>query len=371
MSLTILPVVALVSIMTASVRAAFGVRWTAALALFALCLAPQAVADGGDACAMCNGVRAQDEIWVINVRGVCGCCSAENIRQGTLVEVYESCDDEGHRRWAPSDLDSFLAADPTVRTIFFVNGNRVSPADAKCEGLAVYRRLIQFGCDASPIRFVIYSWPSSQVPGSLLHDVRVKAARTGPAGCQMAWLIDQMPEETPISLLGFSFGARIITGALHILAGGSLGGCLELPERVHPERPPMNVVMISSALHAHWLAKGQYHGLAMTLVDQMLLLNNCKDPAMVYYHLLTPGFGGPQALGLCGPTCLDADYASKIVERDMSRIVGAQHNLLANFCAMGPVAHMWDVLVGADASAPARHIDAESLPEHAPSPAQQ
>ena len=133
----------------------------------------------------------------------------------------------------------------------------------------------------------------------------------------------------------------------------------------------MNVVLISAALHAHWLAKGQYHGLALTLVDEMLLLNNCKDPAMVYYHLLTPGFGGPQALGLCGPTCLDAEYASKIVQRDMSRIAGAQHNLLANFLAMGPVAQMWDVLADSDSTASATHFDSQYLPDHAPAPAPQ
>ena len=109
-------------------------------------------------------------------------------------------------------------------TVIFVHGNQITPCDAKCEGLAVYRRLMRHGSDAPPIRFVIFSWPSAKVSGGLLNDVRVKAMRTGPAGCQLAWLIDQMPAETPLSLVGFSFGARIITGGLHVLAGGSLGG---------------------------------------------------------------------------------------------------------------------------------------------------
>ena len=87
------------------------------------------------------------------------------------------------------------------------------------------------------IRFVIFSWPSSKVSGGLLNDVRVKAARTGPAGCQLAWLIDQMPAETPLSLVGFSFGARIITGGLHVLAGGSLGGSMQ-SDRARASRSP-------------------------------------------------------------------------------------------------------------------------------------
>ena len=118
---------------------------------------------------------------------------------------------------------------PSVPTLIFIHGNQITPADAKREGLAVYRRIMRYGSDGPPIRFVIFSWPSSRV-GGLLRDVRVKATRTDPAGCQLAWLLDQMPAETPVSLVGFSYGARIITAGLHILAGGHLGH-LQLAER--------------------------------------------------------------------------------------------------------------------------------------------
>ena len=187
---------------------------------------------------------------VVNTRNICGCCDPEAMRNGIKVENYAVCDEAGNRRWQPSDLESFLAFDPAVPTMIFVHGNQISPGDAKCEGLAVYRRVILHGCDAPRIRFVIFSWPSSKVSGGLLRDVRVKAARTGPAGCQLAWLLDQMPAETPVSLVGFSFGARIITGGLHVLAGGSLGGSMSLAEHVHPNRQPMSVVLMASALHS-------------------------------------------------------------------------------------------------------------------------
>jgi hypothetical protein len=310
------------------------------------------LASGADAgCDLCNGIRLQDEIFVVNVRPACGSCSPEILRKTVAVETYTSCDEVGHRRWMHSDLDSFVASDPSVATIIFINGNQITPSDAMSEGLTVYRRLIRFGCDAPKIRFVIFSWPSAKVPG-LLNDVRVKAARTGPAGCQLAWLIDQMPAETPVSLIGFSFGARIITGGLQILAGGNLGGSLALQERVHPDRPPMNVVLIAAALHAHWLGTGQHHGLAMTQVDRMLLLNNCQDRAMVYYDWLTPGRGGPQALGLRGPTCIDSEGASKIRQRDMSGYVGAQHDLMLYLCGSGPLSQIWTYTGGAAVGQP-------------------
>jgi hypothetical protein len=310
-------------------------------------VAPHAssIADGRGT-VFCNGIRLQDEIALVSTRNIRGCCEPEAIRRGICVERYGVCDEIGNRRWQPGDLDSFLAFDPTVPTVIFVHGNQISPWDAKYEWLNVYRRMILHGSDAPPIRFVIFSWPSSKLNTSTLNDVRIKAMRTGPAGCQLAWLIDQMPAETPLSLAGFSFGPRIITGSLHILAGGSLGGSMHLTERVHPDRQPISVIMMASALHAHWLGDGQYHGLAMTQVSRMFLVNNCADMAMKYYDYLEPGFGGPQALGFCGPTCISAENASKIMMRDVSRSVGSEHDLMRYVCAPGVAGLLWEYTAG-------------------------
>ena len=128
-------------------------------------------------------------------------------------------------------------------------------------------------------------------------------------------------------MVGFSYGARIITGSLHILGGGSLGG-MGLAQLQHPDRQPVNVVMLASALNSDWLCPGHYHGQAMTMVHQMVLVNNCEDRAMKYYRFSTT-CGNPQALGYCGPTCIDPEGASKITQLNASRYVGNEHNL---FC---------------------------------------
>jgi hypothetical protein len=262
------------------------------------------------------------------------------MRKNLKVETYAVCDDAGDRRWQSSDLDSFLSFDPSVPTIIFVHGNQITPSDAKSEGLMMYRTIILHGCDAPRIRFVIFSWPSSKVAG-LLRDVREKAARTEPAGWHLAWLLDQMPAETPVGLVGFSFGARIITGGLHVLAGGSLQG-LALSEHVHPHRAPVNAVLIAAASNSYWLGDGSHHGLAMTQVNRMLFINNCADRAMRYYDLLTPGRGGPQAMGLRGPTCISPQDADKITNRDVSRYVGSQHEFTNYLCAPGDPGLIWD-----------------------------
>jgi hypothetical protein len=289
----------------------------------------------------CNGVRLVDEIVVVDTRSACTSCDPESLRSGIRVENYEVQDDAGHRRWRKSDLDNFLGFDPTVPTVFYVHGNQMTLGDAKSQGLAVYRKLVHYASGGPRIRFVIFSWPSAKV-GRLLRDVRVKAQRTGPVGCQLAWLLDQMPAETPVSLIGFSFGARVITAGLHVLGGGTVCHGMGLTERMHPDRAPVNAVLIAAAVHAHWLGKGQNHGQATTQVNQVFLLNNCNDFALRYYHLSTTDRSRPRALGLYGPTRLDSEYAAKIHERDVSRYAGSEHDLMQYLCAPGAVGQVWE-----------------------------
>ena len=303
-------------------RAMIGVR----LAMFAAMLATWASS------ASAGGIRAQDEIILVNVRPVGGCCDPAVLADGVGIESYQAQNDSGRRQWQASNLESVVAADAAVSTVIFVHGNRLTNWDAKCEGLAAYRRIVRQSVDDAPIRFVIFSWPAAQVSGPL-KDVRVKAARTRPAACQLAWFVDKLPAETPITMVGFSFGARIITGSLHILSGGRLGH-IGVAELQHSHRGPVNVVLLAAALNSDWLCPGHCHGQALSMVNRMVLVNNCADRAMKYYHFSTT-CGRPQALGLCGPTCIDPAGAAKIVEINVSRYVGSDHNLFCYLSAPG------------------------------------
>lgn len=304
-------------------------------------LAAEAKSKHSEGSVLCNGVRLEDEIELVNTRSI-GCGgNPEAMRKGLKVERYAICDDAGYRQWKGSDLKSFVSFDPAVPTIIFIHGNQITPGEAKSEGLTVYKQIILQDVEAPRIRFVIFSWPSAKTRG-LLRDVREKAARTEPAGYHLAWLLDEMPAETPVSLVGFSFGARIITGGLHVLAGGTLGGSLKLKEHAHAHREPVNVVLIAAASHSYWLAEGQHHGKAMSEVNRVLFINNCDDRAMRYYDLLTPGRGGPQAMGLCGPTRISSKDADKVFNRDVSRYVGSRHELMSYICAPGDAGLIWD-----------------------------
>jgi len=284
-----------------------------------------------------HGIRLQDEIVLVNTRPL-GCrCDPEIMATGLHVEQYTCIDETGSRCWNATSLESFITADPSVTTIVFVHGNKIAPGEDKQRGLDVYRRLLRHESDSGPIRFVIFSWPSSKIQG-LLKDYKIKAARTRPVGWQLAWLIDQLPGETPVGLVGYSYGARVVTGALHILGGGDLHG-LSLPERIHPNRAPLRVGLLGAALHAHWLGPGQYHGLAMSQIDRLLLLNNRKDLAMKFYYL-SSSHGHPQALGLKGPTYIGPE-ASKICKRDLSRAIGNEHDLYRYLAVPSAIRQTW------------------------------
>ena len=92
------------------------------------------------------------------------------------VEMYSASDDSGRPHWMSSDMDALRGGDPSVATVIYVHGNRITAWDAKCEGLWLYRRMVRENPGAAPIRLVVFSWPASQIPGPL-KDVRAKAAR--------------------------------------------------------------------------------------------------------------------------------------------------------------------------------------------------
>ena len=146
------------------------------------------------------------------------------------------------------------------------------------------------------------------------------------AGWQLAWLVDQMDAESSIGMIGFSFGARVITGALHVLGGGQLDR-MSWPVRPPADRGKIRTVLMTAALDDDWLLPGHYHGLAPSQVERMLLLNNSCDRAMKWYHMINR-CRHPTALGRWGiPSSwlLGAD-ARKIDQCDVCSQLGQIHS---------------------------------------------
>jgi len=324
-------------------RAVLAHRSVALFAVAAICLLSAApVAQAG--CTPSCAIRASDEVFEVNVRGACSTTNVERLRSRMVVREFDpGC---GSSRWLQTDFARITeSGTPGVSTIFYVHGNQVSASDARRRSLDVYRRLVQVSCDERPIRFVVFSWPADEESG-VLKDFRLKAARTRPAGWQLAWVLSQMSPDTQVGLIGYSYGARIVGGAAHVLGGGNLSG-LSLCDCQAEARPPLRVAFIAAATHAHWFGTGRYHGRAMTQIDQLMLLINNSDPAMRFYKWVEKN-SSPTAMGLRGPCCLNAEQRSRVKCYNCSTCVGRSHDLYEYMAPQGTMAQMWRHLTHAN-----------------------
>ena len=289
--------------------------------------------------ACCCGIapRPQDQIWLVSCRGLS--CDASQLEE---LKYWYYAEGLG---WTPSDADAFhAAADPSLRTAIWVHGNRIESGQAFGIGIDVYRALIRQAPSEQPLRFVAWSWPSERVEGGPIQDARVKAARTTPAGHRLARFIVQMDAAAPVSVIGYSFGCRIITGALHLMGGGVSDGDPLAAPSVHRAQG-VRAVLIAPAIESHWLLPGRTHGLAMTQVESMFIIVNSCDKVLKHYHLLYCNArrrNGPQALGttgLVGGSQLGEDRR-KIEQTDACCLVGPEHYWRNYFQTRSLVARM-------------------------------
>ncbi len=267
-------------------------------------------------------VRPQDQLWIVSTRGLPeACCLSQDT---SLLEVRQSDRAQG---WTDSNAESLFSAHVAGQiTVVYVHGNRQDWCDAIERGLSVYRSITCSQSDSTPIRFLIWSWPSERTRGQL-QDIRIKAMRTEDEFQYLAWFLTRVPSETPVSLIGYSFGARIIVGALHTLAAGELRDRSMID---HSNPRYMRVVLIAAAMHNNWLAPGNRLGKALPLIDQTLIVYNSCDPILKHYQLVEPGIlNRIQALGYTGlRSPLDPETATRVRQLDVSRFVGRTHDEL-------------------------------------------
>ena len=115
-----------------------------------------------------------------------------------------------------------------VETWVFVHGNQITAEMAIERGTRVYRsiraRRCKRGlCRNGPIRFVIYSWPTKRNTIRLI-DAAIKTKRTNAESFYFGDFLSAIAGNGPLNIVGYSFGARVTCGGLHLLHGGCLEG---------------------------------------------------------------------------------------------------------------------------------------------------
>ncbi len=261
------------------------------------------------------------DVWLICTRSAPLCGSPQ---EASAAFGYWRLGPDG--QWQPADLETLAASDdPEVPTTIYIHGNLADRNGAIEQAWPVYQCLAQ---DPSHRRFrlIIWSWPADQVLRRKVRDLRLKASRSDIQSLYVAWYLDRMRPDVPVNLVGYSFGARVITGALHLLGGGQVAG-YSLSERRAPRRTPVRAVLVAAAIGSDWLAAGHRHGQALGQVDRLLVTQNRCDPALKWYSALDRGCH-ETALGALGPTCLAGlgAEAAKIELAGVTCEVGRVHN---------------------------------------------
>jgi pimeloyl-ACP methyl ester carboxylesterase len=241
-------------------------------------------------------VASNSRAWLISTRCVPMRCPDD---VGPERFSYQVSQDDCSN-WEPADADGFFsqaASDGPV--VVFIHGNRTDRCDAIRDGWPVYQRLLCLS-GGRPFRFVIWSWPADQICGGPRKDALVKAARSDAQSFYLAAWLERLPSEIPVTLIGYSFGARVIGGALHLAEGGTLLGRKQESAMPSPTRRPLRVMLVAAALDSEWLLPGNRNGLAGRQVEQMMATRNCCDRVLRFYPRMRRN-DSSSALGFAGP----------------------------------------------------------------------
>lgn len=188
-------------------------------------------------------------------------------------------------------------------------------------------RWLKSGACGRPFQMIYFSWPSDRALSPLASiDVAILGSRASRNGFYLASLIQSLPPECPICLVGHSHGTRLISSGLHLMGGGVVEGHRHCAPGCSGRR--IRVVYTASAIDHDWLNPEERFGRALCCVECLINLRNAKDPALQIYPLRR--IGSSRALGLAGFTSKDrrelGSYGSRVRDWDVSSLIGHDHS---------------------------------------------
>jgi hypothetical protein len=295
--------------------------------------------------------RPRDQLWLVSCRGMFHTHQVDDLAQLNYA-VHQP---EGG--WTNTGQEAFRSDAPVANTCILVLGNGYSAADTRSLGETAYRRLVAGLPPECGVRFLIWSWPSDHTDQGAIKDLRAKAARTPRVAFCLAHWLDEMRLPGQVSLLGTSFGARIVMEALQLRANG-LGGKVNPQPRSGIEHAAVRVVLISAAMDSDWLMPGRHLSGALSQTDRLLLVNNSSDQVLKRYHWLYGRRSKAAAAGSAGVR-VGGDVSDKVAQIDAAGIIGRHHGCAPYFESPSLVAAMQAYLFDTDVKSP--HLPSPGL----------
>ncbi len=258
-------------------------------------------------------LRSQDELWLVSTRSI-GCVDAEQLAPD---DFRVSRWNESECQWIDSSWRELNRTDSRTKwTTIYVHGNRIEPGEDMYHGREWYRSLVHSDDSLPPLRFIIWSWPSSQIRGQL-KDIRAKYRRSQYESDYLGWYLLRTPRR-PTLLIGFSYGGLIVPGALQYAADHRDG---------EDRTPPWSAMLVAAAEPTTWLWPDGRHGRAFEEVRRAIVLVNPCDPALKRFGAVDP-CNRPSAVGYAGfpVSGLPARAQADVSFYNVSGIVGRIHD---------------------------------------------
>ena len=219
-----------------------------------------------------------------------------------------------------------------VPTMMLIHGNRTD-ADGALQDADYLREVMQTNCRVAGFRLIVWSWPSEKATRHQREDAQIKVFRSDAQSYYVARFLQSDPvknmrKTSPFTVVGYSLGTRVVSGALQLSSGAELDG-RTLPdvkndklEDAKAKDSELNVVFVAGAVDSEALASDGRYGKALSQVKSLLVTRNGSDRVLKWYPWLWHR-GGPEALGFVGPCSLSEPDRVSVL--DVECHVGKTH----------------------------------------------
>lgn len=235
------------------------------------------------------------------------------------------------RKWVGSSPGEFISTlDPDTTLCVFVDGNKIEAEEADYRGKILRRNINSSG---KRLRYVVWSWPSDQIVGRPVRDARTKIARANGDAYYLASWLSTLPSNQPTTLVGYSLGARTVSGAIHMLEGGTFDSN-SIGQSTSPVSP--RILFLGAAIPSRWIREKGENSLLLQGTERVLSIFNSKDRVLRLFKYDRSPDGGvvigyrPISSDILGP------FMGMFDQRDVSSIVRKSHGLQYYVDATGP-----------------------------------
>jgi esterase/lipase superfamily enzyme len=252
---------------------------------------------------------------------------------------------DNNSKWKTSTLDAFVQThNPNKPLVIVTHGYKMTYREARQFGIEFSKLTKNFG----EHRFLFWSWDSDKEICGIKSDA-VNAGRKADSEAKyLTNFLKQLKPDSKVSLIGFSYGSRLISTSLQELAtkkeqttpnntnaeNDSAQTVLKSDAESQVKMPLIRVVFLAAAVDCDQFGQNKKYGNVLSITDKLLINVNLSDPALLLYPLLT-GLGSPKAVGRRGINTqgIPKNLSSKIKTINVRSEIGVDHTFESSFHA--------------------------------------